>query len=308
MTDGHMPPTSKSDHISVCICTFKRPEVLALTLQGVASQITDSAFSFEVVVVDNDSKRSAEVIVRSFQKNKALHIIYDCEPEQNISLARNRAIRNARGNLIAFIDDDETPNKDWLLRLYEMIKNYSVHGVLGPVLPCFESPPPSWVLEGRFFERDRFKTGTVLDNPKYTRTGNVLFSKSICREIDQPFDPKYGLIGGEDVDFFRRLIRNDYKFVWCDGAIVYEHVPTYRCKFKYLFNRAILRGLSNSKSESLLSFSTVKSLAAIGVYTAILPGLTFLGRGIMARYAIKCADHAGKIAGMVGLFNDRIRP
>lgn len=281
--------------------------MLAHTLEGAASQITESEFSFEIVVVDNDSQRSAEDIVSSFQKNKDLYIIYDCEPEQNISLARNRAVRNAKGNLIAFIDDDETPNKDWLLKLYETIKNYSVQGVLGPVLPSFESPPPSWVLEGHFFERDRFQTGTVLEHPRYTRTGNVLFSRSICREIDQPFDPKYGLIGGEDVDFFRHRIRNGFKFVWCDEAIVYEHVPASRCKFKYLLNRAFLRGISNSKSNSLLSLATIKSLTAIGIYTAFLPVLAFVGRGVMAKYAIKCADHVGKIAGLMGLFHDRMR-
>ena len=109
-----MPQDPKSDHISVCICTFKRPEMLAKALEGVISQVTVSEFSYEVVVVDNDSRRSAEDTVRRFQSTNELKIIYDCEPEQNIALARNRAIQNATGNFIAFMDDDEFPITTWL--------------------------------------------------------------------------------------------------------------------------------------------------------------------------------------------------
>ena len=259
MTDNNMPPqASNPDHISVCICTFRRPELLAQALDGVNSQVTDPSFSFEVVVLDNDCQRSAEDTVRLFQSNRTLRVIYDCEAEQNIALARNRAIRNATGNLVAFIDDDEYPVKDWLIQLYQTLKKSQAHGVLGPVLPSFEIPPPSWILDGRFFERQRFSTGTVLNNPKYTRTGNVLFSMCALGKGNQVFEPKYGLIGGEDVDFFRRQIRNGFMFVWCDQAPVFEHVPAYRCKFKYLINRAILRGVSNSKSILIMQSSKQK--------------------------------------------------
>ena len=51
-------------------------------------------------------------------------ISYDVEPEQNIALARNRAIGNASGEYVALIDDDEFPDKQWLLTLYEAIDRY----------------------------------------------------------------------------------------------------------------------------------------------------------------------------------------
>ena len=108
--------------------------MLAQALDGVTSQVTESAFTYEVVVVDNDSQRSAEDTVRLSQSSNELKIIYDCEPEQNIALARNRAIRNATGNFVAFIDDDEFPEKDWLAQLYYTIKEYNADGNLGDVL------------------------------------------------------------------------------------------------------------------------------------------------------------------------------
>ena len=157
-----MPQDPKLDHISVCICTFKRPEMLTQTLDGVTSQVTESVFSYEVVVVDNDSRRSAEDTVRRFQSTNELKISYDCEPEQNIALTRNRVIHNATGNFIAFIDDDEYPVKDWLFRLYHTITEYSADGVLGPVLPFFPPEVPQWLKKGNIFDRRRFRTGTRL--------------------------------------------------------------------------------------------------------------------------------------------------
>jgi glycosyltransferase involved in cell wall biosynthesis len=106
------------DRISVCICTFRRPDMLARLLDALAEQRVDSSFSFDIVVVDNDSERSAESTVRSFQLRRNIETLYDCEPVRNISMTRNRAIRNAAGNLIAFIDDDEAPVQGWLAELH----------------------------------------------------------------------------------------------------------------------------------------------------------------------------------------------
>lgn len=122
----------KPDHVSVCICTFQRPEMLRRALAGVTSQVTEAAFTFEVVVMDNDRDRSAEDIVQSSQPGNATMIIYGCEPEQNIALARNRAIQSAGGNLIAFIDDDECPVEGWLVRLYSTMMQYGLMACLGP--------------------------------------------------------------------------------------------------------------------------------------------------------------------------------
>src|SRR5687767_2600801 len=95
-------------HITVCICTFKRPEMLGRLLQALAAQDTAGKFAYSIVVADNDAGKSGEAVARQYA------VTYCVEPEQNIALARNRAIANATGNYIAFIDDDEFPEKDWL--------------------------------------------------------------------------------------------------------------------------------------------------------------------------------------------------
>ena len=93
--------------ITVCVCTYQRPAYLARLLEALSRQRGTSRFMFSVVVVDNDADRSSETVVQDLAIRAHFPLTYDCEPERNISLARNRAIRNATGNLIAFIDDDE---------------------------------------------------------------------------------------------------------------------------------------------------------------------------------------------------------
>src|ERR1051325_8420557 len=85
------------------------------------------------------------------------------EPRQNIALARNMAVANAKGDFIAFIDDDELPGGEWLLTLFSAYQQYGVDGVLGPVKPRFDEPPPKWVVDGRFCERPSYPTGFVID-------------------------------------------------------------------------------------------------------------------------------------------------
>src|SRR5216683_5139686 len=136
--------TSHANHICVCVCTYKRPQFLDHLLQELGTQKTDGLFTYSIVVVDNDHLRSAEPVVSSFSTASNIPIKYCVEPRQNIALARNKAIENADGDFVAFIDDDEFPTKHWLLTLFKTCNEYDVDGVLGPVKRHFEEEPPRW--------------------------------------------------------------------------------------------------------------------------------------------------------------------
>src|SRR4051812_43658953 len=229
------------DRISVCICTYKRPQLLLSLLNALEHQDLDGSFTFDVVVVDNDVDRSSESAVRRFTAASQLSIAYDCEPERNISLTRNRAICNADGNLIAFIDDDECPVRDWLKRLHQTMDAASADGALGPVLPDFPPAAPSWLKRGRFFDRQRHPTGTRI-SAKDARTGNLLLKRSIFTEGQNWFDPAFGRTGGEDTDFFGRQFRTGGVFVWCDEAIAHEIVPPDRWTIAFHVKRLLRAG------------------------------------------------------------------
>jgi len=262
-------------------------------LSELERQETGALFDYSVVVVDNDSARSARETAERHARASRLSIDYHVEPEQNISLARNRAIENARGDLIALIDDDEVPIPRWLLSLYEAMIFYGSDGVLGPVVPRFEEDPPRWVLKGGFFDRSSHPTGRVL-GWKNTRTGNALLKRGIFGSRRGWFDPALGS-GGEDRDFFKRKIEEGRVFVWCNEAPVFETVPAGRWKRTVLLKRALLRGeMAFYAAHSRLQ-SVVASMVAIVAYSICLPLFLVLGHHLFMKYLVKIFDHLGKV-------------
>jgi len=290
--------TESLPHISVCICTFRRPHLLGGLLHEVACQETNASFTYSVTIVDNDVLRSSREVVGEFQKISPLRITYDVEPEQNIALARNRALANAEGDFIAFIDDDEMPAMDWLIKLFRTCQAHQVDGVLGPVLPRFERNPPTWVKKGGFCDRPTHTTGFKI-NWHEGRTGNLLIRRGTLRALNPVFRPEFGS-GGEDRDFFRRMIERGRVFVWCNEAVVYEWVPSLRWKRSFLMRRALLRGKMALKQHRGVGDLAKSVLAVIG-YTLALPILFVVGHHLFMKYLIKTCDHSGKLLAFMGL-------
>ena len=270
-------------------------------MTSLEKQETENLFDYSIVVVDNDKLESARQTVQSHAQQSKIAVTYVVEPEQNIALARNKAVENANGDYIAFIDDDEFPEQDWLLNLYEAVRQFRADGILGPVKPYFEVAPPSWVIRGKLCERESFRTGEVIQKPKYTRTGNVLLDKRLFADKESLFDPLLGKSGGEDIDFFRRMMHKGHKFVWCNEAIVSEIVPRERLHRSYFVKRALLQGVVSSRNLRLFSFWTIKSFTAFIIYTAALPVLLLVRHDLFMQYLIKDCNHIGRILALCGV-------
>ena len=166
-------------HICVCICTFQRPRFLTRLLEALEKQQTENAFTYSVVVVDNDAEQSAKQPIEGFSSRSPLRITYYNEPHQNIALARNMALRKACGRFVAFIDDDEFPIDTWLLE---------------PVEPHFEAEPPKWIRKVGLFHHPRYRTGYVLDWNE-TRSGNFLLTRALIDDERNLFDPAFSMHG-----------------------------------------------------------------------------------------------------------------
>jgi glycosyltransferase involved in cell wall biosynthesis len=291
---------SKSQyHINVCICTFKRRELLLKLLSHLEGQHTNGRFTYSVVVADNDSAKSAEPVVAECTESLRLPIKYCFEPQQNIAMVRNKAIENADGDLIAFIDDDEFPEARWLSNLFESMETFSADGVLGPVKSYYESDPPGWIKAGGFFDRIDHPTGYKLDWSE-ARTGNVLFKRSILDPLEPPFRTTFGT-AGEDVDFFRRMMAKGFSFYWCSEASAYELVPQSRCTGRYLLRRALLRGSNFPKHGGRRIQNAAKSILAIPLYAVALPVLAIFGKHVFIKYLIKLCDHGARLLAHMGL-------
>jgi len=288
----------QTERISVCICTYKRPQLLTGLLEKLSRQLTLGLFTYSIVVCDNDALQSAESAVSVFAAKSSIPTLYCVESRQNIALARNKAVANATGNYIAFIDDDELPGQDWLLTLFKAIHEYNVDGVLGPVKPQFEKIPPQWVVKSHLCERPSYSTGFVIDWPK-GRTGNVLLKRELFANAAQPFNPEFRT--GEDQDFFRRSIESGRVFIWCDEAVAYELVPPIRWKRTFMIRRAFLRGASARLHPTLNAASIAKSVVAVILYAASLPFGMLLGHHRFMLFLLKLCDHLGKLLALIGI-------
>jgi glycosyltransferase involved in cell wall biosynthesis len=282
------------------VLSYKRPALLAACLDALGAQKVDG-FGFSIVVVDNDVEQSARGVAKEWAAANPIRIDYEVEPEKNISRARNKAVAKADGRYIAFIDDDESAERDWLWHLYHACVEYRVDGVLGPVLPSFEGSPPAWFMKSGLSMRASFPTGTRLLDSRYMRTGNVIFARDLVRDLELPFDPRLGLSGGEDADFFDRMLSAGRSFVWCEEARVHERVPEERQKLRYHLRRALIRGVTEADRRDLASLDTLKSVIAVAAYALALPFLFILSYRLFARYLVSCADHVAKLLAHFGI-------
>lgn len=250
------------------------------------------------MITDNDAKESAKQLVHEFMAISKIGIMYCVEPRKSIALARNQSLRAASGDAVAFIDDDEFPGPAWLLRMYKTMVSSQADGVLGPVKPYFESPPPAWLIKAGLYDRTAHKTGFVM-TPKECRTGNVLISKNVIEKLDPVFRPEFAA-GGEDRDLFRRLIAKGYRFIWCNEAPVFEIVPPHRWKRRFLLRAALLRGnlaLLHTRGDLV---PILESMLAIPLYALSLPVLQLLGHQYFMIYLVKLGDHTGRLLALAG--------
>ena len=293
------------NHISVCICTFRRNQMLEHLLRNLSAQETAGLFDFSVVVVDNDSSGPARDVVIRMREELGLEIAYEIEPVQTIPAARNHALLLARGNYIAIIDDDEFPPPHWLAALYRAIQTFDVNGALGPVRPFYKEKPPSWLVKSKTCERPVIRTGTLLEWLQ-TRTGNVLLKEEVFSRGNLRFNITMKT-GGSDHAFFRDAINMGFKFVATEEAPVYEYVPPERFKKSYYMKRALIQGSNNCKMllTQFHGFSripiVVKSAVGFFVYAITLPISICLGSRFQLKSLESGSYHLSMLLTMLGI-------
>lgn len=293
------------DHITVCICTYHRNQMVEHLLRKVVLQETGDLFEFSVVVVDNDAAGPAREPIAKLQAELGLDITYSIEPVNTIPAARNHALRLAKGNYIGIIDDDEFPPPHWLITMYRAIQTFDVDGALGPVIPFFEEQPPVWLVKSRFCERPVLRTGTLLDWDQ-TRTGNVVLKRDVFDKHNLCFDLTCKT-SGSDKEFFREAMQVGCRFIAVEEAPVYEVVPPERQKKIYYLRRALVQASNERKFRAphVRGLSKVsvplKSIAALLVYTLILPFCAIIGSHAVMKYAEKGVYHMSWLLAMLGI-------
>jgi succinoglycan biosynthesis protein ExoM len=295
--------------LAVCIATHKRPhglERLVLGLQALTFAKSAQP-AITIIVVDNDPARTAEELSRRLAAASRWPLLYVSEPRRGISHARNSAMDAARSHgaeLIAFLDDDEVPEPEWLDELLAARNRYQADVVAGPVLPLFEGPVAEWMIAGKFFEKARRETGTRLET---TATCNVLLRTAVTDEGRRAFDEKLGLTGGEDSDFFSRVAEAGHSIVWVDSAIVHEWNPATRTRAAWILRRAFNVGNNWARFGQRLRPTRRMALRGLAKGLVQMPVSLLRGRHAIVSSLELVAVGVGYLVGSAGLRVERYR-
>lgn len=224
--------------VSIVICTYNRSGKLEETLQSVVKQ--DFA-SLEIIVVDNNSTDDTVQVVKKYP------VKYVLEKRQGVAYARNTGLETSRGDYLAFIDDDETVNPDWVTEILKGFKlDPKVAVVTGPVVPVYEIAPPRWLpdsFHGSTYGEEFF----VFQKREAIGTGNSIFRKETIADLRFTTDlgrKKNNLLSGEDTDFVDRLYRADYYGAYSPRACVYHWIPKGRISLRWSMRRYFYEGLT----------------------------------------------------------------
>jgi succinoglycan biosynthesis protein ExoM len=293
--------------VAICVITFRRQKGLRRLLEALSGlQLPRHTPIIEVLVVDNDAERSAEEVCKTLAGGYRWPMHYTVQPQRGIPLARNRAVTCVidRTDLIAFIDDDATPQPNWLDELLEVKHQFAADIVTGPLTRRFGSDAPAWLKRGRWLEPQRHPTGQRLD---HAFTCNVLIDVAVFRQMETWFDPRIGLGGGSDIDFFRKAARAGHTIVWADRAMIEEWTAASRVTAKGVLHR----GYSVANAAALLDIQLghgvgTRLVLALRATLLAFRGLATLplvlthGKGGLVRAALQLARAAGTVAGIAG--------
>jgi len=296
--------------IAVAICTYNRNEELALLLKGLIASVAHLAGRaiVGVVVVDDSVNGNARQVVERFPSQFELGITYRLSGRQNISMARNIAIETASeiGDWIAMTDDDCEPTTEWLEALLETQRRTGAGCVTGPMVRRVPSGSPKWLTEEPFLELGLAQAdeGAELN---IASTFNSMISGQWLKEHPAiRFKPELGIIGGEDMVFYRAAHAAGLRICYSQRASVFENEPKARATLAYQLRAHYWHG-NSSYVASVHSGATPLHCFLYGLKSFILAFARPIirvcrGQRLQLRYWLASMMHAiGMIMGPIGI-------
>lgn len=239
--------------LSVIICTYNREDYIEQALNSLADQSLASE-QFEIVLINNNSTdKTGELCKKFIAKHKdCLQIQYHIEFQQGLSYARNRGIRESKGELLVFMDDDAFASPDYLaqtLRFFDEHPQVLAGG--GRIYPRWESQCPVWMSKYLMPLVSVIDWGNDIKyfSGKHFPIGANMMMRRKAFEQYGDFNTRLGrtgkmMLGGEEKDFFFRLYNANEQVAYLPAALVEHLVPDRRLKTAFIKKQALGIGLS----------------------------------------------------------------
>ena len=243
--------------VSVVICCYNSSDRLTPTLEALGDVDQAHLFAWEILLIDNGSTDGA---VKPAAQNCPPHLrprIRICsEAQPGLSSARLRGIREARYDIISFIDDDNWVCRDWISRVVAIFDNHPAVGVVGgPSIPVFEQAPPRWFnrISGFYaigpqhrLSGDITETpGTLLWGAGLSLRRNALL-ELLQRGFQFSLTDRTGgnLSTGGDTELCLSLRASGWRF-WYDDQLTLRHfIPAMRIQWSYA--RTLMQGMGRA--------------------------------------------------------------
>ena len=225
----------KRVYISVVVPTHNRKERLRRCLRALMAQDYPA---YEVIVVDDGSTDGTDEMVR--QEFPQVH--YLRQEHRGPAAARNRGIRAARGEIVAFTDDDCEPPPEWLRSLWEGFQHYPEAGAVGGI----QEPTAHALSQNLLARYESFVTyriygvgeRAVVGSPAPGGTNNLAVPKYLLERLGG-FDETFPVAAGEDADLLYRIADLGYKTVCLPNKVVHHHTYTWRAFVRQQVQRGV---------------------------------------------------------------------
>lgn len=244
-------------------------------------------FIWEIIVVDNNSTDDTAQIVQAYQADwpKQCALRYCFEPKQGAAFARTRAFKEARGELVAFLDDDNIPAPDWIEAAYAFGRTHpnagaygsQIHGAFEVTPPKnFERLAPFLAITQRGSEPLRYEPAQKVLPPS---AGLVVRKQawldSVPSQLILTGRTAKSMVTGEDLEMLSYIQANGWE-IWYNPAMqLYHKIPYWRLERKYLipFFRGI--GLSRYVTRMLSVKPWQRPIATLAYMTNDLRKIAF---------------------------------
>lgn len=265
---------------TVAIPTYNGETRLPKVLERLRSQVGTEDISWEILIVDNNSSDNTAKVVEDFQENwlESVPLKYSFEPEQGAAFARQRAVREAGGEFIGFLDDDNLPAPDWVMQAYCFAQKYPKCGAFsGQIHGDFEVEPPEnfkriqafLAIREHGLEPHQFDADNLRLPPAASL---VVRKKAWCESV--PSRPTLTgklpgiLVQGDDYEPLLYMHKAGWE-IWYNPALHTNHqIPRQRLERDYLLNLSRGCGLATCQ----LRFINAKNWHKPGIFLRTLLG------------------------------------